>query len=190
ARVARSSGDCLAGREASSAELYLKRAVSVRSGHRLTTRDLVTADFTLQLQEYQANDPASGDFVDLHAAVACRGFHGQTRFWISRRDVDRFLSDASNLSTQTSDASQLLGGWDDAQERLRLQVTRAGLSGQFVARVRIANAGPREEQWNRVETEFICPSVALSSFLTDLTRILDERAQGIAVLTGDPEAIA
>ena len=150
----------------------------------------VTADFTLQLQQDDTNDPGPGEFLDVEASVACRGFGGRTDFSISRRDVDRFLADATSLPSKASDASKLLGGWDDAEERLRLEITRAGLSGSYVARVRIATTGPREEQWNRVETEFICPPEALSAFLTDLARLVDERAKGIAVLRGDSEAIA
>src|SRR5262249_28256291 len=111
----------------------------------------MTADFTLSKP---SDSTVDADFVSLRASVACRGFSGLTAFTIARRDVDRFLVDATNLSTRATDSAQLLGGWDDAQERLRLRITRAGLSGQFTARVRIATTGPRDEQWNRVETEF------------------------------------
>jgi hypothetical protein len=147
----------------------------------------MTADFTITLPD---DLPSDADFIDLEARVDCRGFSGRTEFTIARRDLDRFLADAANLSTHTSDAAQLLGGWDDSQERLRLLVTRAGLSGQFTARVRMATTGPREEQWNRVETEFVCPQPALSTFLAELTTVLDRRRAASAKLAGDPEAIA
>jgi hypothetical protein len=147
----------------------------------------MTADFTLSLPDDSAPD---AEFVDLDASVACRGFSGRTEFTVARRDVDRFLADAAHLSTQASDAAQLLGGWDDSEERLRLRITRAGLSGQFTARVQIAMTGPREEQWNRVETEFVCPPVALQTFLSDLTRLVAHAETSNARLTGDAEAIA
>jgi hypothetical protein len=147
----------------------------------------MTADFTLSRPDDSASD---AEFVDLNASVACRGFSGRTAFTVARRDVERFLGDAANLSSQTSDTAQLLGGWDDAEERLRLRITRAGLSGQFTARVRIAMTGPREEQWNRVETEFVCPPVALQTFLGDLTRLVARADASKARLTGDAEAIA
>ena len=146
----------------------------------------MTADFTISLPDTAADD---ADFVDLSASVDCRGFRGRTEFTISRRDVDRFLADATHLSDMSSDSAQLLGGWDDAEERLRLRITRAGVSGQFIARVRLATTGPREEQWNRVETEFICPPASLATFLTDLSQLVAQRAAG-ASLAGDADAIA
>ena len=150
----------------------------------------MTADFRITLDEYQSNDAATGDFLDVRAAVACRGFGGATDFCISRRDVDRFLGDIAGIRAETGDSAQLLGGWDDAEERLRLKITRAGLSNGFVARVRIATTGPREDQWNRVETEFVCPLESMSAFEADLARLVGERKPGTVVLSGDDQAIA
>ena len=145
----------------------------------------MTADFTLSVLEAQR---AADDFMDLGASVSCRGFSGTTSFTISRRDVDRFLADAANLSSNASDTAQLLGGWDDVEERLRFSVTRAGVSGQFVARVRIATTGPRSDQWSRVETEFVCRPEALSSFLTGIARL--DGPDSAALLAGDSGAVA
>lgn len=145
------------------------------------------AEFTVSIP---AGANGDADFVALGATVACRGFSGRTSFTISRRDVDRFLADAANLASTSSDNAQLLGGWDDAEERLRLRVTRAGVSGQFIARVRIATTGPREDQWNRVETEFVCPPAALVAFLGDLTRLVARRELASACLSGDADVIA
>lgn len=148
----------------------------------------VTADFKLSVD--QANDPTSAGFLDAQAAVDCRGFSGRTAFVISRRDVERFLEDIAKMRSTTSDSAQLLGGWDDAEERLRLKVTRAGLSDGFLARVRIAIAGPRADQWNRVDTEFVCPPESMVAFQHDLTRLVGEGKQGVVVLSGDAQAIA
>jgi hypothetical protein len=147
----------------------------------------MTADFTLSSSQHATDD---ADFVSMLATVACRGFSGRTSFTIARRDVDRFLADAANLSTTTSHSAQLLGGWDDAEERLRLRITRAGVSGQLMARVRIATTGPREDQWNRVETEFVCAPAALASFLSDLTGLVTQQRSATASLAGDAEVIA
>jgi hypothetical protein len=147
----------------------------------------MTADFTISLPN---DSTADADFVGLNASVDCRGFRGRTEFTISRRDLDRFLAEAAHLSDMSSDSAQLLGGWDDAEERLRLRITRAGVSGQFIARVRIATTGPREEQWNRVETEFICPSASLATFLTQLSQLVAQRRAAGASLAGDADAIA
>jgi hypothetical protein len=144
------------------------------------------ARVTLRFNEDLAAD---ADFFGLHASVACRGFSGHTEFTVARRDVQRFLNDAANLPSNTSDSALLLGGWDHAEERLRLQIARAGLSGQFVARVRIATTGPRADQWNRVETEFIAPPVALSAFMESLARLVADQGSPSASLTGDAEAI-
>lgn len=149
----------------------------------------MTADFRIALNEYEAN-PASSDFLDVRAEVACRGFSGQTGFWISRRDLDRFLGDIAGIRELTSDSARLLGGWDDAEERLRLEITRAGPSNGFLARVRIATTGPRGDQWNRVETEFICPLESMLAFELDLGRLVGERKPGRVVLSGDAQAIA
>ena len=149
----------------------------------------MTADFRLTLSEYRAN-PASPDFLDVRADVACRGFSGQTGFSISRRDVDRFLGDIAGIRDMTGDLAQLLGGWDDSEERLRLRITRAGLSNGFLARVRIASTGPREDQWNRVETEFVCPLASMLAFELDLGRLLGEQKPGMVVLSGDAQTIA
>jgi hypothetical protein len=146
----------------------------------------MTADFTLSLS---SESDADADFIDLNASVDCRGFSGRTEFTIARRDVDRFLADAANLSTQTSDTAQLLGGWDDAEERLRFRIARAGISDRFTASVRIAMTGPREEQWNRVETEFVCPPAAVSAFLADLGRLV-AGTSARASLGGNSDAIA
>jgi len=149
----------------------------------------VTADFSLTVGQYQAN-PGSADFLDVRAAVACRGFSGETGFSISRRDVDRFLGDIASIRDLTGHSAQLLGGWDDSEERLRLKITRAGLSNGFVARVRIATTGPRGDEWNRVETEFVCPLESMLAFELDLGRLVGEQKPGMVVLSGDAEAIA
>ena len=147
------------------------------------------ADLRLTLNEYQA-DPESADFLAVRAGVACRGFSGETGFWISRRDVDRFLGDIAGIRDLSGHSAQLLGGWDDSEERLRLKITRAGLSNGFVARVRIATTGPRGDQWNRVETEFVCPLESMLAFELDLGRLVGEQKPGMVVLSGDAEAIA
>jgi len=144
-----------------------------------------TASVTLRFNEDLASD---ADFFGLHANVACRGFTGHTQFTIARRDVQRFIADATNLPSNASDSALLLGGWDHAEERLRLQIARAGLSGQFVARVRIATTGPRADQWNRVETEFITPPTALTAFTENLARLVADQSAPNASLTGDAEA--
>ena len=147
----------------------------------------MTAELTLTSSQHAADD---ADFVNMLATVACRGFSGRTSFTIARRDVDRFLADAADLSTTTVHSAQLLGGWDDAEERLRLGITRAGVSGQLMARVRIATTGPREDQWNRVETEFVCAPAALASFLSDLAGLVTLERSASASLAGDAEATA
>jgi hypothetical protein len=144
----------------------------------------------LTVHDYQSNDATVGDFLDMRADVACRGFAGQTHFWVSRRDFDAFLADLAVVREARSELAQLLGGWDDVQERLRLLVTPAGVSGSFFARVRIAETGPRTDQWHRTETEFVVPPDALAEFHAGLQRLADQRARSEARLVGDSEAIA
>jgi hypothetical protein len=144
-----------------------------------------TADFTLSLNEETRND---ADFVGLRASVRCRGFSGRTEFEIARRDVHRFVDEVGHLRSSDRDDALMVGGWDRANQRLRLQVVRAGLSADFVARVQIAATGPRSDQWNTVATEFRVPPVALTSFLEDLTRLASDPTAPSVSLSGDADA--
>ena len=145
------------------------------------------ADCTLRFSEKLTND---ADFVGLHGSVACRGFTGHTDFTIARRDVQRFIAETEKLTSDASDSALLLGGWEKGDERLRIQIVRAGRSGRFTARVRIASSGQRPDPGSTVETEFIVAPDALSAFLRELDRLaVDENAEP-AALSGDGDAIA
>ena len=143
------------------------------------------ADCTLRFSEDLASDP---DFVGLHASVACRGFTGHTDFTIARRDVRRFVSETESLQSDASDSALLLGGLEKGEERVRMQVVRAGRSGQFTARVRMTAAGARSDQINRVETEFIVAPEALTVFLQGLERLISDESSESASLSGDASA--
>jgi len=148
------------------------------------------AEFTLALRGYESHPETIGDFLQLAARVDCRGFSGETWFQMSRRDLDRFVSEASALHAGAPEAVNFVGGWDDREERMRVRLARAGISGGFAARVRIANTGPRTDQWHHVETDFVCPAPALARFLAELQRLVESRIAGTATLSGDAEAIA
>src|SRR5689334_8031725 len=94
-----------------------------------------TAELSIGVSDHAATD---ADFVALTAEVRCRGFRWHTAFTMARRDIALFVADAAALSTNRSDSALLLGGWEKAEQPLRLQLARAGLSGRFLARVRIA----------------------------------------------------
>ena len=128
----------------------------------------------------------SQDFLDATVGVSCRGFSGASRFTIARRDLAAFSLDVTALTHGDADLAQLLGGWDAAAERLRLRITRAGTTGSFAVSVRIANTGPRGDQWDRVETQFICAGEALSSFADTLA----SGAETSVELLGDAESTA
>ena len=145
----------------------------------------MTADFTLTL----TSSDSSG-FLNFRAEVACRGFSGRTAFSYSERDLAAFLAEARAVHLGTQNSAQMIGGWEDASERLRLRLTPAGPFGHFQASVRIADTGPRPDQWQRVDTEFVCPPEALAGFLTAIQRLAADRTPGSATLTGDPDAIA
>lgn len=140
------------------------------------------ADCTLRFSEALVSD---ADFVGLHASVACRGFTGHTDFTIARRDVQRFVSETESLQSDASDSALLLGGLEKGEERVRMQVVRAGRSGQFTARVRMTAAGPRSDQTNRVETEFVVAPEALTAFLQGLERLISDQRSESASLSGD-----
>jgi hypothetical protein len=129
---------------------------------------------------------ASHDFVDATVGVSCRGFSGASRFTIARRDLAAFSRDVAALTQGDADVAQLLGGWDTAAERLRLRVTRAGTTGSFAVSIGIANTGPRNDQWDRVETQFVCAGDAVTSFADALA----SGAKNSVELLGDAESTA
>ena len=145
------------------------------------------AELSIGVSDHAASD---ADFLALRAEVRCRGFCGHTAFTMARRDINLFVADAAGLSANSTDSALFLGGWDKGdQPPLRLQLARAGLSERFVARIRMSMSGPRTDQWNRVETDFIAAPSEFNAFLDGL-RGLAEAAQTIASLVGDPDAIA
>ena len=144
-----------------------------------------SAELSIGVNDQGTSD---ADFLALRAEVNCRGFSGRTAFIAARRDIALFIADAASLSSSNSDSALLLGGWEKAEQPLRLQLTRAGLSGQFIARVRVATNGPRTDQWNRVETDFVAPADAFTAFVEGLGRVSSGAATS-ATLTGDADAI-
>ena len=145
------------------------------------------ADCTLRFSETLVSD---AEFVGLHASVACRGFTGKTNFTIARRDVQRFIDETDGLRADSSDSALLLGGLEKGEERMRMQVVRAGRSGQFTARVRVTASGPRSDQISRVETEFGVAPEALTAFLQGLERLISDQNSESASLSGDADAVA
>ena len=127
----------------------------------------------------------SQDFLDATVGVSCRGFSGASRFTIARRDLAAFSRDVTALAQGDADTAQLLGGSDAAAE-MRVRVTRAGTTGSFAVSIRIANTGPRGDQWDRVETQFICAVDALASFADALASGEHTSVQ----LLGDAESAA
>lgn len=144
-----------------------------------------TAQLSISVSDHAASD---ADFVALRAEVHCHGFSGQTAFTMARRDINLFVADAAALTTHASDSALLLGGWEKADQPLRLQLARAGLSGRFIARIRIASSGPRSDQWNRVETDFIAKPAEFNAFV-DAFRGLASSATTSASLVGDAEDV-
>ena len=129
---------------------------------------------------------ASDDFVDVTAGVSCRGFSGATRFTIARRDLAAFAAEVAALRRRDADLAQLIGGWETAEERLRLRVTRAGTTDSCAIRVCVASPGARTDQWDRAETQFVCSADAVTNFADALTSGEGNSAQ----LVGDAESTA
>lgn len=139
------------------------------------------------LFRFVTNGPgASDDFVDVTAGVSCRGFAGATRFTIARRDLAAFAAEVAAVRRREADLAQLIGGWDTAEERLRLRVTRAGNTDSWSIRVRVASPGARTDQWDRAETQFVCSADAVTTFADALTSGTANSAQ----LVGDAESTA
>ena len=147
----------------------------------------MTAEISLRFDEEL---PSDSDFFGLDASVACRGFGGHTAVTVARRDIQRFLAEAASLQGNVGDSALLVAGVEVNEVQFRLQVARAGLSGQFVVRARLASPGPSDGQWDRVETEFITPPTSLTGFLNDLERMVGQGGSPSASLTGDAGAAA
>src|SRR6266545_5830161 len=122
----------------------------------------MTAAITLSPDEN--TDDATGDFLGLRAVVTCRGFTGQTRLSLARRDLTAFATELATLVQAHRDCALLLGGWE-REARLRIRIAPSGTSGRFLTHVSVASTGAREDQWHRVETEFVCMPDAVSAFL-------------------------
>lgn len=144
-----------------------------------------TAQLTITASDHAASD---ADFVALRAEVHCRGFSGRTSFTMARRDINLFVADAAALITNATDSALLLGGWEKADQPLRLQLARAGLSGRFIARIRIATSGPLSDQWNRVETEFVAKPDDFNRFVESFRGVAGSDTTS-ASLMGDPDDV-
>ena len=146
---------------------------------------MTTAKLTIELR------PDDGSFADgflrADASVSCRGFAGRTEFPIAQRDLAAFATEVGAIQRGDSDVAQLIGGWDAGSERLRVRVARAGATESFTIRVIVANAGMRNDQWHRVETQFVSDRAALLEFVR---RLAETHGSGTAALLGDEESIA
>jgi hypothetical protein len=149
----------------------------------------LNAAFTLRLVAEPSAD-ASSDFLDAAAEVSSRDFAGRTRFTIARRDIAAFAADVNALQRHDIDLAQLLGGWDAAEERLRLRLTRAGTTELYTVRARVADTVPGSGHWDRVETQFVCTARALSEFLGVVERIASAGTTVEATLPGDSDPVA
>lgn len=146
---------------------------------------MTTAKLTIELRR---DDGLYGDgFLRADASVSCRGFAGQTEFPIASRDLAAFAADVDAIQRGKSDVAQLLGGWDAGSEKLRLRIARAGATGSFTVRVIMANVGMRNDQWHRVETQFVSDGPTLLEFVR---RLAETSGVGTAALVGDADAIA
>ena len=144
------------------------------------------AAFTLHVSDLLTTD---ADFIGVRAGVDSRGFSGLTTFTIARRDMQRFLADAGNVRDGSAELVVLLGGWNDREENLRLQIARTRAAGQFVVRVRMATPGLRADHWSRVDTEFVVDRAGLTDFLDALTRFATTEGVASASLRGMAESI-
>jgi hypothetical protein len=144
------------------------------------------ADFTLRESDTLTTD---ADFIGVRASVDSRGFSGLTTFTIARRDVERVLVDAGKVLDGSAELAVLLGGWNDLEEYLRLQIARTRTSDQFVVRVRMATPGLRGDHWSRVDTEFVVDRGGLVGFLDALARFATRDGVASASLRGIAETI-
>ena len=157
---------------------------------RMTTPDISSsgpADFTLRVSDELTAD---ADFIGVRASVTSRGFSGLTTFTIARRDIQRFLTDAASVRDSDAKLAVLLGGWNDLEEYLRVQIAPTRATRQFVVRVRMATPGLRADHWSRVDTEFVAEAAGLTTFLEELTRFATSDGAASASLQGVAETIA
>ena len=86
----------------------------------MTTTTL--AELSIGVNDQGASD---ADFLALRADVNCRGFSGHTAFVMARRDISLFAAEAKSLAGNAADSALLLGGFEKAEQPLRIQLTRA-----------------------------------------------------------------
>jgi len=145
---------------------------------------MTRAELTIQ---FQPDDGPFGGFLRANASVSCRGFSGSTEFPIARRDVAAFAADVDAIQRGEAELAQLIGGWDAGSEKLRVRVARAGATESFTVRVTVANVGMRNDQWHRVETQFVSDK---SSLLEFVRRLAEGDTKGPVALVGDGDSIA
>lgn len=134
-------------------------------------------------------DAADTDFARVEAEVGCNAFAGRTAFVLARRDLAAFVADARALPAGHADSAQLLGGWEAAQERLRLRLTRSG-GDRVTARVGVAEPGGAGDHWRRLDVQFVCSADAVERFLDRLHALDDGTVELDASLEGEPDAAA
>lgn len=148
----------------------------------------MTAQFKLTLLRCDRGDPLA-DFFDARATVSLRDSTGETAFTVAGRDLYAFVTDARRIQQRLAGSALLAGGWD-AEKRLRLQISRAGSSDAFQARVSMVSDEPAIDRQGRTETEFAASAEAVSRFLSDIQHLVERRMLGDATLNGDADAHA
>lgn len=142
---------------------------------------MTAAKLTIEFQ------PDGDGFLRAEVSVSCGGFGGRTEVPIARRDLGVFAAEVDAMERGEADLAQLIGGWDAGSEKLRLRIARAGTTDSFTVRVTVANVGLRNDQWHRVETQFVSGKASMLEFVRHLG---EGDASAPAALVGDADSIA
>jgi hypothetical protein len=145
----------------------------------------VAARAHARLTEYEDNgdDRVKGDWAAFNATVSSRGFRGQTALWVSRTDLEAFVTALTALDESLNGVAELVCGVG-TDEHLRLLVEAHGKSGRLAAHTLLSE--PREPPGQRGHAEFTILPRDLTGFRIALRRVLKLRL-GEARLVGDPE---
>lgn len=129
------------------------------------------------LDEYEKNEDEKGDYLSFTAEVDSNGFRGWTLFWVSRRDMDVFLSRLREFECKLQGTASIKCGWGD-QELFSLEFFTYDSIGHLGVRCEFATASARrEEVIHRIQTEFEIEPTTVTGFIKDLQTMINEAAE-------------
>lgn len=134
----------------------------------------------LRLLEYEQNTPDKGDYLNFKATVSSQGFCGDTEFWVSRNDFERFLDDLAEFDSKLNGDAVLVCGWDQTI-LFKLRFLAYDALGHIGVQVEISRPA-REDHLHKVETDMQIEPSGIAPFLSNLRTVVNKREKTEVVM--------